>query len=159
MSSAPRHWRPLIKLRPGDSVRRPEVVRETARWYGVSEAEANAMLDRSEADTEVWINDIYQVQVGHCGPNNKVMHLNIRRRDGGMFKDWRHFQQIKNQLAGEEREGFEIYPRESRKVDTSNKWHIFVLPEGQSLDAVGWQQRDVQYDENRNVPGLRQRPL
>jgi len=159
MAKAPRHWRPLVRLRDGESFRRPEVVQETMRWYDVSEHEANAMLDRSEANTEIWVNDLYQVQVGHCGPDNSIMHLNIRRRDGGMFKDWRHFQEIKNQLAGPEREGFELYPAESRKVDTSNKWHLWVLPEGVQMGAIGWAVRDVQYDENKGVPGLRQRAL
>jgi hypothetical protein len=87
-----------------------------------------------------------------------MMHINIRRRDGSMFKDWRHFQQIKNEVAGPEREALEIYPAESRKVDTSNKWHLWVLPEGATF-GLGWVQRDVSYTENRNVPGMRQRPL
>ena len=75
-----------------------------------------------------------------------------------MIKDWRHFQQIKNEIAGEEREAVEIYPAESRKVDTSNKWHLWVLPEGEKVN-LGWKDRDVQYGELRGVPGLRQRPL
>jgi hypothetical protein len=31
---------------------------------------------------------------------HEMVHLNIRRRDGGpIFRDWRHFQRIKNQLV------------------------------------------------------------
>jgi len=75
-----------------------------------------------------------------------------------MFKDWRHFQQIKNEICGPEREGFEVYPAESRLVDTSNKWHLWVLLLGTTL-PVGWNERDVQYEEHRSVPGMRQRPL
>ena len=32
------------------------------------------------------------------------------------------------------------------------------MPEGQSLN-LGWRKRDVQYEENNDVPGLRQRAL
>lgn len=87
------------------------------------------------------------------------MHLNIRRRDGSHdTRDWRHFQEIKNQLAGPECEAIELYPAESRKVDTSNKFHLWCFPPGERL-PIGWQERDVQYEENRAVPGIRQRAL
>lgn len=59
--------------------------------------------------------------------------LSIRRNDRKAIRDWRHMQQIKNALAGPEREGVEIYPAESRLHDTSNQYHLFVLPEGEQL--------------------------
>lgn len=160
MKDAPRHWKPLVKLRSDEMYRRPEVVQETAQHYGIGMDEAAAMLDREEASNDYYINNLYQVQVAMCGPDNAIMHICIRRRDGAAdLRDWRHFQQIKNEIAGPEREGFELYPAESRKVDTSNKWHIFVLPEGTRMQGIGWQQRDVQYTERKDVPGLRQRAL
>jgi len=157
----PRNWRPLRKITHDDfQPQRIEIVRETMAFYKIDEAAARKMLDDQHLAADYWINDIYQVQVVMCGPDKAIMHINIRRRDGAVdLRDWRHFQQIKNEIAGEEREGFELYPAESRKVDTSNKFHIFVLPEGASFDWIGWHARDVQYDENRDVPGLRQRPL
>jgi hypothetical protein len=156
----PRHWKKLVKLGPGDFFPiRPEIVAETMQHYSIDEAAARKMLAEQHAQCSYYVNDLYQVQVGWCGPGNAMMHLCIRRRDGGMFKDWRHFQQIKNEIAGDEREAIEIYPRESRKVDSSNKWHLWVLPEGESMDGIGWQKRDVNYEENRNIPGMRQRPL
>jgi len=158
--SLPRYWRPLRRLGPSDLMPiRQEVVDATMAGYGIDEAAARAMLDREHAKCTLYVNDLYQVQVAPCGPDNRMLHICIRRRDGGMFKDWRHFQQIKNEVAGPEREAIELYPRESRLVDQANKWHLWVMPEGESMDGVGWQQRDVQYEENRNVPGLRQRPL
>ena len=75
-----------------------------------------------------------------------------------MVQDWRHFQQIKNELAGPEREAVELYPAESRKIDTSNKWHLWVLPEGDQVD-FGWAQARRPLQGNPDVPGLRQRPL
>jgi hypothetical protein len=62
-----------------------------------------------------------------------VTHLSIRRNDRQPLKDWRDFQQIKNELCGPEREAVEIYPAESRLVDTSNQYHLWVLPEGMSV--------------------------
>jgi hypothetical protein len=160
MSDKPRYWKPLVQLKPHEMYRRREVVEETMRHYGIGPLDAEAMLDREAANCTYWVNHLYQVEVGTCGPDNDVTHICIRRRDGAAdLRDWRHFQQIKNEICGEEREAFELYPRESRKVDTSNKWHLFVLPEGVSLDAVGWTKRDVQYEERKDVPGLRQRAL
>jgi hypothetical protein len=153
----PRHWRPL---RPAEAATlRPEVLTAAAKQYNISEDEARRRIEAESP--EFWLNDLYQVQVSYCSDRGHAgtMHLNIRRRDGAAdSRDWRHFQEIKNQLAGPEREAFEIYPAESRKVDTSNKFHLWVLPEGERV-PVGWQERDVQYEENKNVPGIRQRPL
>lgn len=155
--TAPRHWKPLAEIGKGDfaPIRR-EVVEETMRHYGISAAEAMERLEADHDEARYFINDLYQVQSREAGGG--ITQLCIRRRDGGMFKDWRHFQQIKNECCGPEREGLELYPAESRLVDTSNKWHIWVLPEGMRV-PVGWPERDVSYEENRNVPGMRQRPL
>jgi len=158
--SAPRYWRPL--QRAAYAIRPPEVVEATMAHYGISEAEAIERLDRSDAGTEVWLNDLYQVEV-HRYPGEAeapgIVHLNIRRRDGAAdLRDWRHFQAIKNQLVGEECEGIELYPAESRKVDTSNKWHIYVVDDPKFRWPVGWRERDVAY-EGGKASGLRQRPL
>jgi hypothetical protein len=156
----PRHWKPLVKLQPNEMHRRPEIVEETAKAYGISIDAAEDLLDAEEGKCDYYVNNLYQVQVAPCGPDNLMTHICIRRRDGAAaLRDWRHFQQIKNEICGPEREGFELYPAESRKVDTSNKYHIFVLPEGVAMNSVGWLKRDVQYDERKDVPGLRQRAL
>lgn len=154
---APRHWRPLDELAHSDfNPERIEVIEETMKFYGISRDEAIKRLDKEHAKARYFVNDLYQVMAAE--EEGGITHLNIRRRDGSMFKDWRHFQQIKNEICGDEREGLELYPAESRKVDTSNKWHLWVLPEGVRI-PVGWTDRDVQYEENRHVPGMRQRTL
>jgi hypothetical protein len=51
--------------------------------------------------------------------------LSIKRHDKEAFHDWRVFQRIKNAILGEEWEGVEIYPAESRLVDTCNQYHLF----------------------------------
>ena len=159
MKSSPRHWTPLVEQPHSEfKPHHPEIIGTVMQMYGISEARAVEWLMEDHLRSRYYVNNLYQVQVQPSGHAGQMMHINIRRRDGGMFKDWRHFQQIKNEIAGPEREAVEIYPAESRKVDTSNKWHLWVLPEGTKLE-LGWPQRDVQYDENRTVPGLRQRPL
>jgi hypothetical protein len=158
MSDIPRHWKPL-RLQTKFHPLRKEIVAETMRALGIDETAARTLLEAERQKCEYYVNDLYQVQVAPCGPDNAMLHLCVRRLDGGTIRDWRHLQRIKTELAGPEREGFEIYPRESRLVDTSNKFHIWVLPEGVSIDAIGWQKRDVQYTEHRDIPGMRQRPL
>jgi hypothetical protein len=157
MNDLPRYWKPLVRLQPDEMFRRSEVLAEVVRQYAVDEAAAQKMLDAHDAKTVCWVNDLYQVQVGPA-PEPFEYQINIRRRDGGMFKDWRHFQQIKNETVGPEREAVEVYPAESRKVDSCNKWHLWVLPENEMVPTC-WTERDVQYEERRNIPGLRQRAL
>lgn len=159
MTDVPRYWRPLVKLLPDETFTRIEVVRETMQHYNIDEAAARKILEDEHARGETYVNELYQVVVTPTGPDKMMLHINIRRRDGAAVFDWRHMQQIKNELAGEEREAFQIFPCESKKVDTSNKYHLFVLPEGVRFDGIGWSERDVTYEENRDVPGLRQRAL
>lgn len=155
----PRHWKPLVEIPHSDfKPPAPELVEVTMKHYSLDEAEARAFLAEDHGRSRFFVNDLYQIQTQPTGAEGLMLHINIRRRDGGMFRDWRHLQQIKNEIAGEECEAIEIFPAESRKVDTSNKWHLWVLPKGVRVN-VGWADRDVSYDEIRNVPGLRQRPL
>ncbi len=118
-------------------------------------------IDEETRNTTYWMNDLYQV-ARRVFPNSPVVQLNIRRRDGGpIFPDWRHFQEIKNQLVGEECEGVELYPAESRLVDTSNKYHIWCHTDPKFRFPVGFAYRRVEdADPKRNKePGIRQRKL
>jgi hypothetical protein len=137
---------------------RPEIIQRTMQDSNLDEAAARKLLEDDHAKCEIWVNELYQVQkrVHDSG----LVHLNIRRRDGApVIRDWRHFQLIKNQLIGEECEAVELYPAESRKVDTSNKYHIYGIADPEFRFPFGWEQRDVEYTEYRDVPGMRQRPL
>lgn len=84
---------------------------------------------------EIWVNDIYQVAVRR---NEAMVHLSIKRRDKKAARDWRHFQQIKNQLVGPENEGLELYPAESRLVDGANQFHLWVLADPESIIPTGF---------------------
>lgn len=58
------------------------------------------------------------------GPNTPT-YLSIKRRDREPISDWRAMQKIKNAIVGDEWEAVEIYPAESRLVDTANQYHLF----------------------------------
>ena len=80
-----------------------------------------------ECMREGWANDLYHVAVERL--DTGFVHLAIRRRDGRAKHDWRHLQQIKNEVVGAECEAVELFPAESRKWDTSNTFHLFVWPD------------------------------
>ncbi len=44
--------------------------------------------------------------------------------------DWRDLQAVKNDIAGEEWEGVELYPAESRLADPSNRFYLWCVPPG-----------------------------
>ena len=78
-----------------------------------------------------WVNSRYQVEVHRNEVDVKgfpKMHwLSIKRLDKEAIHDWRDLQRIKNDLIGPEHEGMEVYPAESRLVDSSNQYHLWVL--------------------------------
>lgn len=97
---------------------------------------------------EVWVNDIYQVVARHWtkdqvfGTDGGMISIGIHTLDGMARHDWREFQNIKNQIAGPECEGFELYPAESRLVDPSNYYTIWCFP-GLKRIRVGLNERRV----------------
>src|SRR6188768_1219230 len=105
----PRYWKPLVEADHKSFGKEADaVVKATMEHYSLPEHEARAFLEAYHNRTKYFVNDLYQIQVAPHGPEGQMLHINIRRRDGGMFKDWRHFQQIKNEIAGDEREAVEI---------------------------------------------------
>jgi len=101
-------------------------------WQYLIPAEiVNSDLPESLQENEVWKNDIYTVFVRRKqmfkGVPCSMTWLSIKRNDKEPCRDWRHFQWIKNQLCGAEKEGCELYPAESRLTDGSNQYHLWVL--------------------------------
>lgn len=121
------------------------------RWTPFVEAELPAggmsdLIKREPGYVGTFRNSRYQVQVSeYQSPLGPMTWLCIVNVDRSAEHDWRDFQRIKNELMGPEREAFELYPAESRLVDTNNQWHLFVLPEGSGL-PVGYADRDVSTD-------------
>ena len=91
-----------------------------------------------------------------CGPNWLAMvQLSIRRNDRKPIHDWRDLQRIKNEIVGRENEGVELYPAESRLLDSANQFHMFVLEDLKLRFPFGYRERLV--SEN-SVGGAVQRP-
>jgi hypothetical protein len=87
--------------------------------------------DFSKITLEVWANDHYQV-TARIHPDG-FTHLSCKREDRYPIHDWRQLQQIKNQICGEDRWAVEIYPPEEFVVDTSNEYHLWVMPPGHDV--------------------------
>jgi len=107
----------------------------------------------------VWLNSRYQVNVYRWDfegvPGGKMLQLSVKRRDKEVIRDWRDLQRIKNEVCGQECEAVELYPAESRLVDTANQFHIWVLPEGLRF-PFGF--TDGRLVSERSSLGARQRP-
>lgn len=97
-----------------------------------------------EDQIEMWVNDVYQATVVHHA--NGLSHISLKRHDRYALRDWRHLQQIKNETCGPEREGMEIFPRESRLVDGANQFHLWVLPEDMDI-PLGYNDGPLVMDE------------
>lgn len=119
-------------------------------------------LDYEAAHSTYWVNDLYQVSRTVLDPpDGHWVQLNIRRRDGRpILRDWRHFQRIKNELVGEECEAVELYPAEGRKVDMSNKYHLWCCTDPTFRFPLGFTHGLVQNQvPGSTSPGLKQRKL
>lgn len=90
----------------------------------------------------VYANELYSVFVRvvpstyeerELSDDEAMLHVSFHRHDRAAVRDWRHFQAIKNEVAGSERTAIEIFPAESQLVDTSNEYHLWVLPVGYPL--------------------------
>jgi len=146
------------KKRPALTPKRPwqrlvpaEKVTPSARRIAATRAEAASMggdPDKAEeglrAPAELWVNDRYVVSVTRH-PDGWVRLLSIRRQDRLPDVPWRHLQRIKNQLAGDEAEALELFPAESRLVDTANQRWLWCIPPGEKFP--------VGFDDGRVVSG------
>jgi len=125
---------------------RPEALDE--EWQ--SEAIA---LNRSE----VYKNSRYQVNVDR--DRGDFVHLSVKRLDKEPIHDWRDLQRIKNEIVGPEHEAFELYPAESRVVDTANQFHLWVLKDAEATIPVGWREGLKVDADDAKVTGSKQRKL
>jgi hypothetical protein len=88
----------------------------------------------------IYQNDTYRVSVKNVPP---FIHLDIRRRDGKTCTEWYDFQQIKNELIGPEHEALQLFPAESRLVDTGNEYHLWVCTDARERFQFGFKDRFV----------------
>lgn len=71
-------------------------------------------------------NDLYSVFVWDM--EHDTMHVSFHRHNRAAVRDWRHFQAIKNEVAGAERLAVEVFPPESQLIDAANEYHLWVWP-------------------------------
>jgi hypothetical protein len=90
-------------------------------------------------------------------PMGEWVHLSIKDHDRSARHDWRDLQRIKNELVGEEFEAIEIYPAESRLVDTCNQYHLYVFKTWRP--PQGFQERLVADGKAAFAPNAEQRPF
>jgi len=95
---------------------------------------------QSTMSSRTFANEIYRVKVRKYPP---IVHLDLARHDGQPITSWRELQQIKNELVGPECEGVELFPAESRLVDTSHQYHIWVIEDTQFRFPFGYKKRIV----------------
>lgn len=97
----------------------------------------------------VFENDLYRVKMERQPP---FIVLSITRHDGQPCKEWKHLQQIKNQLVGPEFEAVELFPAESRLIDTNNEYHMWVHADPHYRFPIGWNQPRFVLDEPLRAP-------
>ena len=107
---------------------------------------------------ELWVNSRYHVFVRFDKHESvgELVHLSIKHNDKTCPRDWRELQRIKNELCGPEREAMEIYPAESRLVDMSNQYHLWVMPAGTRIPFGFFDGRCV---TDEALPNGKQRPF
>jgi hypothetical protein len=108
---------------------------------------------------ELWKNNRYEVTLHRYGAVQEgevaLAWLSIKRLDRRPIHDWRDLQRIKNEIIGAECEGVELYPAESRKVDTSNQFHMYVVIDPTWRWPFGFRERLVMDEPGGNA---KQRP-
>ena len=151
-------------MEPFQAARLPEDAFDAAaiaRKFGVPHDIAAAQVEQLRRQS-VYMNDRYQVNcqildAPFGGFVGDVIWLSIKRRDKASVHDWRDLQTIKNLIVGPEHEGFEIYPAESRLVDTANQYHVFVFLDPRVRLPVGFRKREVTGADQAASVGARQR--
>jgi len=109
---------------------------------------------------EVYRNSKYQVikkQIDTRVEESEMVWLSIKRIDREIIHDWRELQNIKNEIVGRYCEGIEIYPAESRLVDTANQYHLWVFVNPQYRIPFGMNTRIV--TDKGMLDGAKQRTL
>lgn len=144
-------WTPFIEVipKPNDRAR-------------ATDPEGYDALRKDYADGRAFMyqNALYTVHLRLLGRDRtQAMWLSIRHNDRRAIRDWRHFQRIKNELAGVEREAVEIYPKESSLVDEANTYHLWVLAEADVLPFGFKGERMVSTPEEAEAIGAKQRPF
>lgn len=124
-------------------------------------AEVIDQMMKDEERCKKYMNDKYQVSVRDPAPVfsdewPEMIWLSIRRLDREPIREWPDLQRIKNELVGPENEGFEIFPAESRLVNSANQFHLYVFKDPSIRIPTGFTTRLV---TNQIISTTKQRPI
>ncbi len=72
-----------------------------------------------------------------------MLTLSIRDHNRETVRDWRDLQRIKNEIVGPQHEAVELFPAESRLVDSANQYHLWVISEPDVCFPFGFTRRAV----------------
>jgi hypothetical protein len=142
--TTPVPWTPFVEAQPMRNAAAVGMIREIMPSIGAAEAET--LLEQEARNNRLFVNSRYQVAMRECG--GTTVHLSIKRIDQTEVHDWRDLQRIKDELVGPECEAVELYPANSRLVDTANQYHLWCshdpafrfplgFPAGLVVDEVG----------------------
>jgi len=109
-------------------------------------------------------NGKYQVQIRQMEDwdGDPIVCLAIRREDRKPIMDWRDLQWIKNQLLGPEVEMVQLFPAESRLIDTANQYYLYGYLHPGFRFPFGFRERMVSQNTSFQFPGhgtSKQRPF
>lgn len=157
-----------------------EQVEDKIRWMINAWKDGNALVRQSfptESEAEaadlireyhlnqlldpIYINNKYQVQVREVEKADPaasgMVWLSIKRIDRNPLHDWRAIQEIKNRLVGPECEAIEIYPAESRRVDTANQYHLWCFKDPNYRIPIGF--NSGRHVDDESIGGSVNRPV
>lgn len=150
-------WLPMMPALVPDSEK--DKVREICRQNNIPEDQIDRHI-KDACECPVFRNNKYQCSVHEQDPLGEgfpaLWHLSIKRLDKEPIFDWRHIQNIKNDIIGPEHEGVQLFPAESRKVDGANQYHLFVLKDDKIRFPFGFHEGRKVSDEAQG--GGKQRP-
>lgn len=109
----------------------------------------------------VVLNELYEVWFHETTWAGEIamIWLSIKRRDKQPVTNWRHIQRIKNELVGEECEGMQLFPAESRLADAANQYHVMCFPDPEMRFPIGFRDRLVMTPEEAARVGAVQAPF
>jgi hypothetical protein len=94
---------------------------------------------------ELFSNEFYNVIRERLG---EWWHLSIKPLTKDRRSRWRDYQRIKNELVGPEHEAVELFPAESRLVDTADQYHLWVATDPAYRFPFGYLNGRVVSDED-----------
>jgi len=134
--------------------------------HEVSKAKIKKLL-RKISNKEKWVNNLYKVDVDrrHRHPLmerlgfsiGQIIELGITRHDGSAIHDWRHLQYIKNDVLGNDVEAVELFPKESRLMDTANTFWLYAIVDYDF--PFGFTMRNINDEIESAKVGAMQRPF